>query len=94
MGKNMNFSGQPIFNQLLNFIDKNEIKQIAKKHEAERYVKKFTTYHSIRETILGLLAIAHKLSHLGLSYLVRRSTLSEANARRTSRVFEDIYMSV
>jgi hypothetical protein len=86
MGKNMNFSGQPIFNQLLNFIDKNEIKQIAKKHEAERYVKKFTTYHhlvvmlyasiegyhSIRETILGLLA----------------------NARRTSGVFEDIYMSV
>ena len=108
MGKNMNFSGQPIFNQLLNFIDKNEIKQIAKKHEAERYVKKFTTYHhlvvmlyasiegyhSIRETILGLLANAHKLSHLGLSYLVRRSTLSEANARRTSRVFEDIYLSV
>ena len=94
MGKNMNFSGQPIFNQLLNFIDNNEIKQIAKKHAAERYVKKFTTYHSIRETILGLLANAHKLSHLGLSYLVRRSTLSEANARRTSRVFEDIYMSV
>lgn len=108
MSKNMNFSGQPIFNQLLNFIDKNEIKQIAKKYEAERYVKKFTTYHhlvvmlyasiegyhSIRETILGLLANAHKLSHLGLSYLVRRSTLSEANAQRTSRVFEDIYMSV
>ena len=94
MGKNMNFSGQPIFNQLLNFIDKNEIKQIAKKHEAERYVKKFTTYHSIRETILGLLANAHKLSHWGLSYLVRRSTLSEANVRRISRVFEDLYMSV
>ena len=47
MGKNMNFSGQPIFNQLLNFIDKNEIKQIAKKHEAERYVKKFRTYHHL-----------------------------------------------
>jgi hypothetical protein len=93
MGKNMNFSRQPIFNQLLNFIDKNEIKQIAKKHEAERYVKKFTTYHSIRE-ILGLLANAHKLSHLGISYLVRISTLFEANARRISRVFEDIYMSV
>ena len=31
---------------------------------------------------------------MGLSYLVRRSTLSEANARCTSRVFEDIYMSV
>jgi hypothetical protein len=89
----MNFSGQPTFNHLLNFIDKNEIKQIAKKHEAERYVKKITTYHhlvvmlyasiegyhSIRETILGLLANTHRLSHLGLSYLVRRSTLSEAS---------------
>jgi hypothetical protein len=44
IGKSKIFSGQPIFNQLLNFIDKNEIKQIAKKHEAERYVKKITTY--------------------------------------------------
>ena len=108
MSKNMNFSGHPIFNQLLNFIDKNEIKQIAKKHEADGYVKKFTTYHnlvvmlyasiegshSIRETILGLLANAHKLSHLGLSYLMRRSTLSKPNARRTSRVFEYVYMGV
>lgn len=108
MGKNTNFNGQPIFNQLLTFIDKSEIRKIATKHGSERYVKKFTTYnhlvvmlfvvfegyHSIREVILGLLANAHKLSHLGLSYLVRRSTFSEANKRRTSKVFEDIYMSV
>src|SRR5690554_7595624 len=107
MGKNTNFSGQPIFNQLLTFIDKSEIRKIAKHHDAERYVKKFTTYHhvvvmlfvalegyqSIRETILGLLTNAHKLSHLGLSYLVRRSTFSEANGRRSSQVFGDIYMS-
>ena len=107
MGKSKNFSGQPIFNQLLKFIDKSEIRKIAKKHDAERYVKKFTTYHhlvvmlfvafegyhSIRETILGLLANAHKLSHLGMSYLVRRSTFSEANGRRSSIVFGDIYMS-
>ncbi len=108
MGKNTNFSGQPIFNQLLNFIDKGAVKKIAKKHGSERYVKKFSTYNhmvvmlfvvfegysSIRETILGLLANAHKLSHLGLSYLVKRSTLSEANQRRTSKVFGDIYNSV
>ena len=108
MGKSKNFSGQPIFNQLIKFIDKSEIKKIAKQHDAERYVKKFTTYnhvvvmlfvalegyHSIRETILGLLANAHKLSHLGLFYLVRRSTFSEANQRRKSQVFGDIYMSV
>lgn len=108
MGKNTNFSGQPIFNQLIKFIDKPEIRKIAKQHRAERYVKKFSTYnhvivmlfvalegyHSIREAILGLLANSHKLSHLGLSYLVRRSTFSEANQRRSSKVFGDIYMSV
>jgi len=108
MGKSTNFSGQPIFNQLLTFIDKSEIRKIAKDHGSERYVKKFTTYnhlvvmlfvafegyHSIREVILGLLANAHKLSHLGLSYLVKRSTFSEANKRRSSKVFEDIYMTV
>jgi len=108
MGKSINFSGQPIFNQLMQFIDKSEIRKIAKQHDSERYVKKFSTYnhvvvmlfvafegyHSIRETIIGLLANAHKLSHLGLSYLVRRSTFSEANQRRKSKVFGDIYMSV
>jgi len=108
MGKSKNFSGQPIFNQLIKFIDKSEIKRIAKTHGAERYVKKFSTYnhvvvmlfvafegyHSIREVILGLLANAHKLSHLGLSYLVKRSTFSEANLRRNSKVFGAIYMSV
>lgn len=108
MGKSTNFSGQPIFNQLLTFIDKSEIRKIAKKHGSERYVKKFTTYnhlvvmlfvalegyHSIREVILGLLANAHKLSHLGLKYLVKRSTFSEANKRRNSSVFEEIYMYV
>lgn len=108
MGKSTIFSGQPIFNQLLTFIDKSEVRKIAKQHDSERYVKKFTTYNhlvvmlfvalegsrSIREVILGLLANAHKLSHLGLSYLVKRSTFSEANKRRSSNVFEAIYMSV
>lgn len=51
-------------------------------------------YNSIREIILGLLANAHKLSHLGLSYLVKRSTFSDANKRRSSKVFGDIYLSV
>ena len=81
MGKSKDFNGQPIFNQLIKFIDKSEVRKIAREHAAERYVKKFTTYNhlvvmlfvslegyqSIRETILGLLANAHKLSHLGLS---------------------------
>jgi archaellum component FlaD/FlaE len=47
MGKIRNFSGQPIFNQLIKFIDKSEIRKIAKRHSAERYVKKFTTYDHV-----------------------------------------------
>jgi len=108
MGKNTNFTGQPIFSQLLFFVSRSRIAKIARQHDAERYVKKFNTYHhvvvmlfcvfegchSLREVILGLLSNAHKLSHLGLSYLVRRSTLSEANARRKSSVFEAVYMDV
>lgn len=108
MSKSTNFSGQPIFNQLLSFLDKSDIKSIAREHNAERYIKKFNTYNhvvvmlfvafegynSIREVIVGLLANAHKLSHLGLSYLVKRSTFSDANERRNSKVFEDIYISV
>ena len=108
MGKNTNFIGQPIFTQLLFFVSRSRIAKIAHQHDSERYVKKFNTYHhvvimlfsvlegyhSLREVILGLLSNAHKLSHLGLCYLVRRSTLSDANARRKSAVFEAIYMDV
>lgn len=108
MGKSKNFSGQPILNQLIKFIDKKEVSRIAQDHGAERYVKKFAShnhlivmlfvafegYQSIRETVLGLLANSHKLSHLGLSYLVKRSTFAEANKRRSSAVFGDIYLSV
>ncbi len=108
MGKSTNFSGQPILNQLIMFLDKGKIRKIAMHHGSDRYVKKFSTYnhlvvmlfvafegyHSIREVVLGLLANANKLSHLGLSYIVRRSTFSEANQRRSSEVFGEIYMDV
>jgi hypothetical protein len=50
-------------------------------------------YHSIREVVLGMLSNARKLGHLGMNYMIRRSTLSDANQRRQSAVFADIYMS-
>ena len=40
------------------------------------------------------MANAQKLSHLGLSYIVRRSMLSESNQRRNSKLFGDLYMEV
>ena len=108
MGKSINFSGQPIFSQLLFFVDKSAVKSIGHQLGGERYVKKFGTYEhlvvmlfvslegftSLRETIIGLLSNAHKLCHLGIDYLVKRSTLSEANSRRESKIFEAIYMDL
>ena len=44
--------------------------------------------------IIGLLACQGKLQHLGMNYSIRKSTLSDANKRRTSNVFEDIYMDL
>ena len=108
MSKSTNFTGQPIFGQLIKFIDRQQINRIARKNETDKYTKKLTTYkhlivmmfvalngyQSIREAITGLLANAHKLGHLGLDYVIRRSTFSDANKRRPSDVFGQIYMGL
>jgi len=108
MSKSTNFTGQPIFGQIIKFLDRQGINTIARKTGADRYTKKLTTYkhlivmmfvslngyQSIREVITGFLANAHKLGHLGLDYIIRRSTLSDANKRRSSEVFGHIYLDV
>ena len=52
----------------------------------------FQNCTSLREVTTGMQASMHKLNHLGMTYCPRRSTLSEANAKRDHRVFERIYM--
>ena len=108
MSKDTNFIGQPIFSQLLKSISKSKIDRIALKNKADRYTKKFTTYNhlivmlysvfegvsSLREAVVGVLANSNKINHLGLNSMPKRSTLSDANKRRSSKVFEDIYMKL
>ena len=38
-------------------------------------------------------AEAYKMHHLGVNYQIRRSTISDANNRRSSDFFKDIYFS-
>ena len=71
----------------------------------DRYVKKLDGYthfvaflfavlmrfDTLRETVIGMMAEANKLQHLGVDYLVKRSTLSDANNRRSSQFLRDIY---
>ena len=106
MGKDNNFTGQPVYNQVLNLLDKDKILKISRETRgSEAYVKRFDGYQhlvvmlfgvlkhfdSLRELEIGMKAEAHKLSHLGLDYLVRRSTLAEANIRRPQEFFAKVY---
>ena len=106
MGKVTNFSGQPVYNQLLNLLDKQKICEISNKTlKSESYVKKLDGYthlvimlygvlkhfDSLRELEIGMQAEAHKLHHLGIDYMVRRSTLAEANKRRPQEFFANVY---
>lgn len=99
------FSGQPIISQILKFIDRRIIYRTAEEHNSDRYYKKFKTYahlttmiyaiisgiSSLRELTSIILACEGKINHLGLEHFPRRSTLSDANKRRSSEVFRDIY---
>ena len=105
MSKNTNFRGEPIYSQLLKFINKDQVEQLSKNKGHERYVKKHDgytllvsmlfavmhRYDSLREITLGMLSESHKLYHLGIDYYVKHSTLSEANSRRDSSFFEQVY---
>jgi len=48
----------------------------------------------LRHVCDGLLAMGEKLRHLGLDYVVPKSTLSDSNKNRTSEVFGKIYQGL
>ena len=41
-----------------------------------------------------MLAYKGKLNHLGIDYFAKRSTMSDANNRRSEKVFADIYFAM
>ena len=105
MNKSKNFSGQPIIKQLLKLIPSSVISRSSKKHDSDRYYKRFKTYDhlatmlygtlggvsSLRELSTILLACEGRIGHLNLRYFPKRSTLSDANKKRSSEVFASIY---
>ena len=105
MSKSTHFSGQPLYNQIINLLNKSKILQSSRKNGGERYIKHFdgwthlvvmlyaviNRFDSLREITTSLQAEARKLCHLGISVQTSRSTLADANKRRPEAVFEDIY---
>lgn len=108
MSKGTHFLGQPILNQLLNYFNKQKILQISREMGGERYVKTFNAwchltvmlyavimrFDSLREITSATMMEWRKLAHLGIKDLPRRSTLSDANARRSHEIFERIYQGL
>ncbi|MBS1734681.1 MAG: IS4 family transposase [Bacteroidetes bacterium] len=105
MNKSSFFTGQPVFTQLLNLIPLSIVNRLSRKHGSNRYCKRFMSYDhlvsmlyagffqctSLREQTTGMQANCTRLQHLGLKHTPRRSTLSDANKRRSASLFEDIY---
>ena len=105
MNRSTNFSGTPIIKQILNYIEPSDISRTAKKYSSDRYYKKFKTFDhlvtmiyatlsgvsSLRELSTVMLACEGRISHLNIKNFPKRSTLSDANSKRTSEVFGAIY---
>ena len=94
-----------MYGQLLNLLDKSKILHFSRENGGERYVKHFDAWQhlvimlyavikrfdSLREIADSMFPEARKLAHLGVSLMPRRSTLSDANARRKECIFESVY---
>ena len=105
MGKGSNFFGQPIYGQLIKSLNREKILEISRKYGGEKYVKSFDGYthlltmlyaeiqrfDSLREIETSMTAEVRKLKHLGIESVPKRSTLSDANARRSEKFFEEVY---
>lgn len=105
MGKSSNFFGQPIYGQLIKSLNREKIVEMSRKHGGEKYVKSFDGYthlltmlyaviqrfDSLREIETSMTAEVRKLHHVGIDTVPKRSTLSDANARRSEKFFEEVY---
>ena len=108
MNKNKKKSGIPVISQILNLLDRVKINRTAKENDSDRYYKSFKTIDhlitmiyvvlsgctSLREIVGIMLACEGKINHLGITSFPKRSTISDANSKRKSKVFSDIYFGL
>lgn len=105
MSKSSYFSSKSVFGQLISLIDDKKIKDAVKKHDSDRYVKRFKSKdhlismlfcsfakcNSLREVSGAMLGLSGKTEGFQLSHIPKRSTLSDANKTRKVEFFEEIY---
>lgn len=94
-----------MYGQLIKSLDRDKIVEMSRKNGGEKYVKSFDGYthlltmlfavimrfDSLREIEAAMTAEVRKLHHIGIEKVPKRSTLSDANARRSEKFFEEVY---
>ncbi|MFZ5553094.1 MAG: IS4 family transposase [Bacteroidota bacterium] len=105
MNNSTNFSGNSVFGQLISLIPKQQVQSAVNKYQSDKFTKRFSTWEhlvsmlfatasnttSLRDVTNGFLGLEGKLKHLNLKQPPKRSTISDANKRRSYLVFEKIY---
>src|SRR5690554_7768057 len=99
MGKSTYFFGQSVLGQLISLIDDNIISRNSKKHQSDRYIKKFTTKDhlismlfcvfakcsSLREVSGAMIGLSGKTKHFQLNSLPYRNRSEEHTSELQSR---------
>ena len=105
MSKSSYFSTKSVFGQLISLIDDSMIKDAVKKHDSDRYVKRFKSQdhlfsmvfcslvkcNSLREVAGGMLGLSGKKESLRLNCIPKKSALADANKNRNVDFFEEVY---
>ena len=104
VSKSTNLFGQPVYGQSIKSLDREKIVEISWKHGGEKYATSFDgfthlltmpyaviqRFDSLREIVTSMTAEVRKLHHVGIDTVPRRSTLSDANAGRPEKFFEEV----
>lgn len=98
------YKGRFVFSQILDYLPRYEFDKLVSKYKGDWHAKELTCYNqllhllfgqltgcdSLRDICLCLGAHGNLLYHLGFSNTVNPSSLSRANDKRDSRIYEEL----
>ncbi len=100
--------GRTVFSQIMEYVSHNEFNRCVDRYNGNKSVRQLTcwdqflvmafaqlTYReSLRDIAVCLNSRRSKLYHSGLSHIVKKSTLAEANENRNWRIYADLAQSL
>jgi hypothetical protein len=100
--------GRTVFSQLMDFIPGHEFRSAVKRHKGEHRVRRFScweqflcmafaqlTYReSLRDIETCLRSLGSKVYHCGIRSRIARSTLADANERRSWQIYHEVALTL